>query len=721
MSHRWGRCGRSILLLLLWAIATQCFGSSVLLAAPPGKQSFLLPLAPVAGAPRLKTNGLAVEIDATAWVGTGYCPLRVTVTASATSPANRYCRIRIGPLMFGHNTPHIEVYGDVKIPAGAATTVAMLRVPLFVPAQSLRFDFWEEGQHLPGLSAELPFPHANVTLVAGRPYVDPSSVATVLWPNVSGRFSLSDDDHWQRTLSIVRGANQDSYHPYDLPEAAIDYSQWDAMLISLGELEHVVAKRPLGWQAVRRWVTAGGSLWVFGLGSNFDRLAELNKLLDLPPAEILDAKMPPHAHQPCWHRSPGVSTDTIEAATTKAATTPRTGAKSPDYQPLQKQRQALRERLTPPSFLLRGLGLGQVAALDTSDPTSEHKAYWLHLTESQEEQAEADSRRGVAFQADNPEFWNFLIPGVGLAPIGAFEILITLFVVGIGPLNYFLLRRRHKQSLLIVTVPVGAAAVTASLLLYALVADGLSVRARSRSFTEIDQLRAEAACWSRIAYYAGVQPATGLEFSDETEVYPIDPLPELGAYGVRHVRHIEEGPTRRFTKDWLPARTVTQLLTVRARASSARLEISPATEGSRMRIINQLETRIEQLLIVDDAGKLHWAEAIADGSPATLASIEVEDARDRLKSCFDAHNLEFPDSWSGGQYGLFGARRRNGYSPPSVMTVGHVLEEGIASTLLIGWLPRRSYVAVVERSPEYELGLTDANSEADFHIVLGHW
>ena len=311
--------------------------------------------------------------------------------------------------------------------------------------------------------------------------------------------------------------------------------------------------------------------------------------------------------------------------------------------------------------MTRRLGLGIVVALDTADPVAEHSGYWHYLTSELRTRATAHSRHGVTFDLENPSFWNFLIPGVGLAPIGAFELLITLFVIGIGPVNYILLRRRHKQSLLMFTVPIGAAVVTGSLLLYAVLADGFTIRARTRCYTEIDQRRGEAACWSRIAYYAGIQPSQGLEFSLDTAVYPIEPLPEFGQYSVTRTRQIDEGTTRRFTSGWLPARTVTQVLTIRARATNARLEIVPTSDGKPPQVTNRLGTRIEQLLVIDEDGKCGWAEAVAADAVAVLDPVVAQLAANRLRDGFNQHQLQFPPSWTGQTSGMFGVRRQRSY------------------------------------------------------------
>src|SRR5262249_22484834 len=128
---------------------------------------------------------------------------------------------------------------------------------------------------------------------------------------------------------------------------------------------------------------------------------------------------------------------------------------------------------------------------------------------------------GVSLYAQNGHFWDFLIPGVGLVPVVQFQVLITLFVIAIGPVNYYLFKRLGKLNLMVLTVPAGALAVTSGLLIYAVIADGFSVRARASSFTPIDQRSGQAECWTRLSYYAGLSPSGGLTFSQDTAVIPL--------------------------------------------------------------------------------------------------------------------------------------------------------------------------------------------------------
>src|SRR5262249_25775785 len=147
--------------------------------------------------------------------------------------------------------------------------------------------------------------------------------------------------------------------------------------------------------------------------------------------------------------------------------------------------------------VLRDLKLGRVVVIAADPYAKEGSEYWLWLFRCiGQQQWSWHLRHGVSLTRPNNEFWNFLIPGVGRAPITAFLLLITVFMLAIGPINYYVLRRRGRLMLLLLTVPAAAAIVTVALIFYAIVADGLGTRVRVRSFTTIDQGRQQAVSWS---------------------------------------------------------------------------------------------------------------------------------------------------------------------------------------------------------------------------------
>jgi hypothetical protein len=335
-------------------------------------------------------------------------------------------------------------------------------------------------------------------------------------------------------------------------------------------------------------------------------------------------------------------------------------------------------------------------------------------------------RHGLSAWQPNEDFWRFLIPGVGLAPVTAFRILITLFVLGIGPVNYLLLRRSKRLHLLVVTVPLSALAITLLLFGYAIVADGLGTRVRVRSFTQIDSRRGQAACWSRLSYYAGVAPFEGLRFPDEVAVIPLEYAPMDERTRERELIWEDD---QWLASGWLASRTPAQYLTLRSRPTDLGLRIAPSKDSpGALRIENHLKTPIQQLVLRGRGDRYFWAADVPAGGTADARPIEPGDARRRLQRTFLGHEPEYPPGMEPAGLGRSsqwrGGRRRRGPGGPGDSVVPQqatgLLERSLALARSLNLRPQ-SYVAIVDRSPEVVLGTPAAREEAGLHVILGNW
>jgi hypothetical protein len=193
-------------------------------------------------------------------------------------------------------------------------------------------------------------------------------------------------------------------------------------------------------------------------------------------------------------------------------------------------------------------------------------------------------RHGFSPSEGNSDFSNWLVPGVGQAPVVEFQVLITLFVLAIGPLNYWLLQRSGRLHLLVVTVPLGALLLTGGLLLYGIISDGFYTKVRIHSVTLLDQQQGEAVTQSRLSYYASLSPADGLRFRDTTAIYSINP-----SYSDRFAMNsgqprleLRWREQQHLSRGWLRSRTPTQYFTQsvtstdKSRFAAAKTSLSPA-------------------------------------------------------------------------------------------------------------------------------------------------
>ena len=289
----------------------------------------------------------------------------------------------------------------------------------------------------------------------------------------------ADDRSTLKLLSNL--SRMEIFHRPALYDRWIDYTNVDLIFASFADLQEVVALSKT-WEAIRRWLAAGGTLCVYDVGADFSRLEPLEQALEL---------MPLAGHQEsdvrAWNvPKPADFGEQIRAANSVNWGTRGMGMNVPGRIQAGTVDSGKRSSARTPTdlrpFVWRRTECGHVMALTAENPFPGQPEDWAWLFNSLDERNWMWYRRhGMSQIRKNPEFWNWMVPGVGGGPpVNSFLVLISLFVLVIGPLNYVLLRRYRRLHLLLIFVPLGAGTVTFALFLYALVDDGLSARGRGR-------------------------------------------------------------------------------------------------------------------------------------------------------------------------------------------------------------------------------------------------
>jgi hypothetical protein len=388
-----------------------------------------------------------------------------------------------------------------------------------------------------------------------------------------------------------------------------------------------------------------------------------------------------------------------------------------------------------PPFVLRSAGQGCVVAIASENPFPGKEADWVWILNSvQDRHWRWYQRAGFSMHRDNDDYWKFLVPGVGRAPVVSFLVLVSLFAIVIGPVNYMLLGRARRLYLLLLTVPAGAALVTVCLFAYALVSDGLGVRLRVRSFTELDQPAGRAAVWSRQTYYAAIAPSQGLIFPDDATVFPIVNEPGRHRTNQQDNDKLVVWDKEQYLRSgYLASRTTTQFMVQRVTSSDAKLVVREGkTAGQAPQVENRLQTAIQFLLLRDNLGNYFSSQDLAAEGSAKLASIDLKAADGVLQKLADAVEPDYPQkNWDtslhknalgflgGPSYGWMGVD--SSASPPDMLA--SVLESSIEAVteptrhpLLPG-----TYIAIVNRSPAVPIGVPRAREEASLHVIRGRW
>jgi hypothetical protein len=736
--------------------------------------------------PVSRRSKLQLTLD-TRWSNNyGYRPVNVTVSSPTPTAADRLITIRLHASGWGWQHGELTVEQDFELPLGQTSVTTSVSCPVFrLDTQYFFWEVWVDGAKDNDLSMEEDV--SQRTMMAGFASGARGAVSClVVGPAGPQRALMAPGSMQFEVLSIAIG---------EMPRRWIDYSCFDIVSLHLSELQFLSQSNPEAYQALRRWVRTGGQLWVSNVGEKFEELAGLSKLLQLRPVVsdlgeddvgegITIADVAEDSPVITWrpvhfqreNRGGTVMTfQNVRNARRVVARDPQIIARlqqDPNYvminQQFESPDQPPRRRGPGDSsrwFLAQPSGMGVVHALrgandialfaqgrkvgatngsavmaggmpgnDTDTPEDPERmppglALGLRSARSWE------SRHGMTPDNANRDFANLLVPGVGMAPVTEFRVLITLFVLLIGPGNYWLLKRFRRSHLLVLTVPIAAGLTTASLFAYAILSDGFGTSVRVLSYTALDQRTGEAACWSRLSFYSGLAPGQGLTMPDDVTVYPIIPGWNVGTtdpYLSAERDLMWETNQVKLTRGWLRSRTPTQFLSIRARKSPHTLELLPADE--RIRATNKLGTPIKFVAVADDNGNLFSGNNLGIDSRTMLQPVERIEAVRSFRQLFLDNQPEIPTELSApdSDFTLLEERRQRRvyrqygfqYSDDALANslASEAIDElaGLTSVPALNLFPR-SYVAVTETGPEVVIGMSGAKEQASFHVVVGQW
>lgn len=694
------------------------------------------------------TKGISLHIS-TQWVdGTGYRPVEVSVVPASplAVAADQTLHIELHFRQNYYNAQReVAASQDIELPAGSTGVFQTIAVPQQFVFQTNEVDVWLNGRYSKALSQPLrAAPGAgvvfeglpNVLLVSpavapapASPFATPDPISAPLnavFPAEFGQQQYSNMAMAAGRLTAPSPAGiplptMMTLHYGRLPQRWIEYSSLDLVCLARGTLEQLAAHEPRRCEALRQWLASGGNVIVFDLGPGGAHADDAARLL-APGGSLASGLVADRWQKPS-------ADDRANRLKSYGGVQPPIIGDAPMQAP------------DPPPFALRRIGSGMLLAADVDDLFAQSPQDWIWMLNAIGSDRWLWYRRhGLSLDRKNADFWNWLVRGVGMAPVTEFRVLITLFVLAIGPLNYFWLRRRGRLYLLVIVVPFAACVVTFGLFGYAILADGLDVRVRARTLTQLDQRTGQAVCWSRISYYAGLAPSGGLVLPDDVVVLPLTANDDEASDMPRRQNVIWSPHEQALVSGWLPSRTPMQFITVRSRASQAALRVLPARGGADLHVANQLGTRVLRLLLSDDEGRHYRAANIAAG--ATVALAAVDDPGEEEAAIFELASELQPSVPEGfvppSSYG-YGSRRRyrywaaasNSLAAPTLMSgrlEAELREALVGPGKLVSAskpnrfpLGNRRYLAVVERSPEVVYGVANPREEDSLHVVVGSW
>jgi hypothetical protein len=610
-------------------------------------------------------DDLVIRTD-TRWAGGtlgGYLPVRVEI--SNQGPA-RELVLEVTPSDRAHGATVKRVVGVDE----HATARFALSVPLTAFRQGLLRVYDQRGElashvRLIGGAALFDVGTAPAMLVVSSRPVDCTGYNTAAGGSRDAmRFGALPVTNASALAEVVP--------PDSLPESWIDFSGLDFVAISRDDLADL---KPPVRSAVLKWVHCGGNLIVHKAGKTSKDVETLERLLGLNEHAAVGAS---------WTESRG--------------------------------------RQTPSPFMTRQLMLGLVCAFPDQLPDSQI-AWSTFLSSVGVPRSSWMQRHGVAPDLGTEEFYNFMNPGIRGVPVYGFMVLITAFAVLIGPVNYFYLRRKRLLWLLLVTVPATALVTSMLLVGYSVAAHGFNIRSRIRSLTVLDQNSHSEVTVARLALFAGVAPARGMQFSPETAVYPVFP-PMVGPGALA----VDWTENQSLTSGWLLSRTRTQFLTIRHAEQRDRVDVKPGQDGG-LAIVNGLPWELEAVLVADASGRLLSARNVLPNASEPLAGVSETDRLDFVR-LLGRNRPELPDNFSSPVLNPLVGRRLRPFDVMARLPEAH-FDSNLMERLVQTWsrnlsaqktcLSTRSFLAVLRQNPGVDTGVGPTTEQAGYHLLLGYY
>ncbi|MCA8979394.1 MAG: hypothetical protein KDC14_05170, partial [Planctomycetes bacterium] len=209
-----------------------------------------------------------------------------------------------------------------------------------------------------------------------------------------------------------------------------------------------------------------------------------------------------------------------------------------------------------------------------------------------------------------------LLGGFGELPLRGLMVLLVVFALVMGPVNFWWVKRSRKPMLLLVTLPGISVVTSICLVLFGVFSQGLDLKVSTRSFTFLDQSAHQATTAEVRRIFAGSSPGAGMRPEAGTTVFP-----DVGSWSsdFRGTNLFTQDLTdgRLLGGDYLPVREPVVQLILSDRPTRLRLDVTE--RAGEVEVANAFDGPIERLLLRDSSGAFHQLNgALAAGESRRL-------------------------------------------------------------------------------------------------------
>ncbi|MDG2184897.1 MAG: hypothetical protein P8K79_04415 [Mariniblastus sp.] len=418
-----------------------------------------------------------------------------------------------------------------------------------------------------------------------------------------------------------------------LPRRWMGLYNVELILISLPDLKQACQADPAVRDALRQWLTMGGTLVVNDCGADLAAAPQILPTLFGPESALLPQQKEVKWSVPSSKLKSQISQHRYFRDYTIAIDPDVAGASWRPADSLESERWVMAPYL-----------LGHVLAV-SDDMSQSTDKQWQELVNAH------NVLKGDDWQLDQSGMINdrspnrdFQIPSVGEPPVIAFQLLLALFVILAGPVFYLVFRRIKKMHLLLFATPLLSLIACLGMFLFAILNDGFSRQGRVHSVTFLNQSSGDAVTFARHALYAGTQPS-GYLFNNNTLVMDSrrDNSP-ISRFRYGNDQLILSGGD-------IKARTKHQVATHEPFEAEGRLNFIVDKDQSRI-VQNLMETDIVLFCMHTKSG-WYVAQDIAENSSARCETMNLGQVSQKIRSIVSGQYPDGPKPYSSAYSGEY--------------------------------------------------------------------
>jgi len=272
-------------------------------------------------------------------------------------------------------------------------------------------------------------------------------------------------------------------------------------------------------------------------------------------------------------------------------------------------------------------GLGKIVLIHDEDPFPGSFQFWMALESELTQIAGVASwveRHGIEYKVGNTNYWRWLIESVGGPPVKSFLTLNTLFVLIVGPIAYFVLRKLDRLYLLYFAAPAFAVLFTGGLFSFAIFSDGVGTKLRTHQWTWVDSANQAVVHQDRSTIYSSFG-TDSLRFDRQSLVLAVLPS---GVEDFSSRTGTSAPPTGRvrwtddaqiWSGEFLPTRSQVQYQVLRPELGAALpLTFQKNSEEEGFTVHNHSEQTIGPLFYCDSRSVCHSIDSLEAGQSAVM-------------------------------------------------------------------------------------------------------